>query len=171
MLQYNRNLSRVMEQETISKNWANSKSQMSRGNFLRKVFFALFFASIVFSGCGGSSGKPSVSCEKQTDQIIGVWKLISTDTGPRGGEGIKIITKGHFLWTHAINNTIVSSAGGTYTFDGETYTENIEFGTQGMSNFLGKKGVIKVRFEGNKLYYTGLLAESVPFNEVWERME
>ena len=158
-----------MEKRDHFKNGASSKNLMSRGNIIKKAFFALFFASILLNGCGGgNNGKNS---EKNIDQIIGVWKLISTDTGPRGGEGIKIITKGHFLWTHAINNTIVSSAGGTYTFDGETYTENIEFGTQGMSNFFGTKGVIKVRFEGNKIYYTGLLAENIPYNEVWERME
>jgi hypothetical protein len=117
---------------------------------LKKIFLGAIVACVAILFCVSSSFKSPTNSENNTDQIIGVWKLISTETGPRGGEGIKIITKSHFLWTHSINNTIVSSAGGTYTFDGETYTENIEFGMQGMSNFFGKKAVIKVLFEGKR---------------------
>jgi hypothetical protein len=105
----------------------------------------------------------------ETNQIIGVWKLVSDNYG--NVESIKIITKSRFIWTRTVNGLIVSSASGTYTFDGETYIENIEFGSQNMSNFLGKKGVIKIRFEGKKVYYSGTLAEYVPLNEIWERME
>ena len=105
--------------------------------------------------------------ENNENQIIGVWKM-STDMD---GEMIKIITKGHFVWTHTINNVIVRSAGGDCTFDGETYTENITFGTQGMSSFFGKKAIVKVRFEDKKIHTTGLLDEDIPLNEVWERIE
>ena len=168
MLQDNSSLSGVMEQETISKNGASSKSQMSRGNFFRKIFFALFFASIIIIGCGNSSGKSSVSSEKKTDQIIGVWKDV---TGTKPVESIKIITKERFIWTWTVDNKLVASASGTYTFDGETYIENIEFGTENMSSLFGKKSVFKIRFEGNKVYYSGTLAERTPLDEVWERME
>ena len=41
----------AMEADTISKNGRNSKSHMSRGNFLRIVCFVLFAGSIVFTGC------------------------------------------------------------------------------------------------------------------------
>ena len=45
MLQFS-NSNRVMDAETISKNGASSKSQMSRGNFLR-VGFALLVAGFI----------------------------------------------------------------------------------------------------------------------------
>jgi hypothetical protein len=65
----------------------------------------------------------------------------------------------------------VSSAGGTCTFDGETYTEKIEFGVQSMSNFFGKKAVVKVQFKEKNINTSGLLADVIPLNEVWERVE
>ena len=169
--------SRVMEPETISNNGASSKSQMIRGNskefkvMLKKIFFGVTVACIAILFCVSSSFKSPVNSENNTDQIIGVWKLVSTDIGEMRGERVKIITKGHFIWTHTFNKMLVASAGGTYTFDGETYTENIEFGTQDMSNFFDKKGVVKIRFEGKRMHYTGLLADVIPLNEVWERVE
>ena len=48
MLQNSSSLSRVMEQETISKNGASSKSQTSRNNFFLIACFTLLS---VFSGC------------------------------------------------------------------------------------------------------------------------
>jgi len=135
------------------------------------MYFGLTVAFIAILYCVSVSFKSGENQGSNADQIVGVWKLISTDRGEFSGERIKIITKGHFIWTHTINNVIVYSGGGSCTFDGETYTENIEFGTQDMKSFFGKKAVIKVRFEGKTLYYTGLLAESIPLNEVWERVE
>jgi hypothetical protein len=134
---------------------------------MKRVLWGVTIACVAILFCVSVSFKSHENQGTNADQIIGVWKR-SLDTN---GEMVKIITKSHFVWTHTINNVIVRSGGGTYTFDGVTYTENIEFGTQGMSSFFGKKAVIKVRFEGKKKYYDGLLAESVPLNEVWERAE
>jgi len=165
MLQNSSNLSRVMEQETISKNGASSKSQMSRGNKKRVLGIAIACIAILF--CASFTFKSPVNTENNIDQIIGVWKSVPGTSGER----VKIITKGHFIWTQTIDNRIVGSAGGSYTFDGETYTENIEFGTENMSNFFGKKAVVKIQFDGKKMNCNGLLAEVIPLNEVWERVE
>ena len=42
---------RAMESKTISKNGASPKSQMSRGNLLKILCFALFATVLIFSGC------------------------------------------------------------------------------------------------------------------------
>ena len=47
---------RVMEAETIQKNAACLKSQMSRGNFLKKMCFVLLTAVFIFSGCANNEG-------------------------------------------------------------------------------------------------------------------
>jgi len=103
----------------------------------------------------------------ETNQIIGVWKMATN----KSGEGVKIITKSRFIWTRTVNGLVVSSASGTYTFDGTTYIENIEFGTVDMSYYFGKKAVVKIQFDGEKMYCSGTLNENVPLNEVWERIE
>jgi len=160
------NQSGAMEAETILKHGRSSKSQMSRGNKKRGIGITIACVAILF--CVSFTFKFHESSVSNTDQIIGMWKMVSTDME---GEMLKTITKGHFVWTHTVNNVIVRSAGGTYTFDGETYIENIKYGTQSMSNFFGQKAVVKIRFEGKKIHYNGLLAGIVPLNEVWERVE
>ena len=155
-----------MEQETISKNGASSKSQMSRVN--KKWVLGIAIACVAILFCVSFTSKYHVTSENNTNQIIGVWKNVS---GEIPVESIKIITKERFIWTWTVDNKLVASVSGTYTFDGETYIENIEFGTENMSNLFGKKSVFKIRFEGNKVYYSGTLAERAPLDEVWERME
>jgi hypothetical protein len=135
---------------------------------MKKSFWGLTIVCIVILFCTSVSFKSHVNSKDGTQQIIGVWKEVS---GIRPVVNIKIITKDRFIWTWTSDNKIMASAGGTYTFDGETYIENIEYGTENMSGFFGKKAVVKVRFEGDKMYYSGTLAESVALNEIWERME
>ena len=54
MLQNSSSLSRVMEQETISKNGASSKSQMSRRNSLRKTYFVLLTIFLFIASCSNA---------------------------------------------------------------------------------------------------------------------
>ena len=170
MLQYNSNLSRVMEQETILKNGRNSKSQMSRGN--KKQVLGIAFACVVILFCVNFTFKSPVNSENNIDQIIGVWKIVSTGV-PENVKTQKIITKEHFILTMTIDNVIVSSFGGTCSFDGKTYIEKIEFGTQNRTDNIGQKGEYKIRFEGKKMYLSGQVSgpNRVPFSEIWERVE
>ena len=172
MLQYNSNLSRVMEQETILKNGRNSKSLMSRANYKMKntmkrgiLLIILFLSTIVSFSC--ASRKSHAITDVQENQMIGVWR----STSERNGERIKVITKNRFVWTFSVNNVVVSSASGTYTFDGENYIENIEYGTQDQKRWFGKKAVVKVRIKGKNMDYSGLLDGVLPLNETWERIE
>ena len=161
-----------MEQKTISKNEASSKNQMSRGN--KNRFFGIAVAIVAILFCFSFTFKSHVSSENNTNQIIGVWKIVSPGLNGEGDQKkIKIITEGHFIWTHTLNNQIALSLGGTYTFDGDTYTENIKYGTPNMSNYYfgdGGKAVYKVKFEDNKMYIFGG-TEKETFTEVWERIE
>ena len=158
-----------MDADTISKNGASSKSQTSRGNNkIKNKIFGVTVACIAILFIFCVSFKSHVTSENNTNQMNGVWKYVS---GAVPVESIKIITKERFIWTWIMDNKIVASASGTYTFDGETYIENVDFGTENMSNLFGKKSVFKIRFEGNKMYSSGTLAERAPLDEVWERIE
>ena len=114
---------------------------------------------------GGNTGN-------NPDQIIGVWKFVSSPSMMARIEIVKIITKGYFVCMHITNNGIVTSFGGPCTFDGETYIENIMFGTQNR-NDIGRTGTFKIKFEDKKMYLSGLVSgpDRVPFSEVWERVE
>ena len=165
----NHSKNRAMEAETISKNGASSKSQMSRGNnkrftvTMKKSFLGVVVACVVILFCSCGSSKSLVN----SNQLIGVWKNVT----PNAIEQIKIITKERWIWTYTHENKIVYSLGGSYSFDGETYTEIIEYGTPNMeSYYFGSKSVFKVKFEGNKMYAVGGNKKET-YDQVWERVE
>jgi len=164
-----RNLNGVMDADTISKNGTYSKSLMSR--VYKKGFLSITVACIVVLFCASVSFKSNEISSDNTNQLIGVWKHVSsTMMGADMMEIKKVFTKNCFIMLYIVNDEIVASKGGTYTFDGETCTENIEYATQNQRTTIGKKATVKVRFEEKKIYTTGAF-EGIALNEVWERVE
>ena len=145
------------------KHGASSKSHMSRCH--KNWFLGAIVACVLVLCCVSCSASRKSVSENNADQIIGVWKPVSFEA-----QTIKIITKERFVWVNIRDNRIIFSLGGSYTFDGETYTENIEYGTSNNSRYFGSKSVFQVKFEGNKKYITGGTAIGT-INEVWERVE
>ena len=139
---------------------------------VKKSFFlvsiVLFF---VITSCGSS--KSHVSSGKSGDQLIGVWQISFPALGGAGAqEKMKIFTKTRFIWYHTVNGDIVMSHGGTYSFDGETLTEHIKFGSPNERIAFGRKFITKIRFEGNMMYTTGGWEnDSRVLSEIWERVE
>ena len=78
MKQYS-NLSRVMEPETISKNGASSKSQTSRGNFLKKACFGLLTAGIIFFSVNAYTGDSAQSSGSNTQSERWEYKMLELD--------------------------------------------------------------------------------------------
>ena len=158
-----------MDAGTISKNVASQKSQMSKGIIKRLWGVTVVGIVILFCACGSSQSH--VKSKNNTDQIIGVWKHVSSQWSVASQmEIIKVITKRHFSITYIVDKDIVASKFGTYTFDGETFTELVEFASDNQIATIGKKATVKVRFEDKKIYTSGKF-ENIPLNEVWERVE
>jgi len=137
---------------------------------MKRCFLGAMVVFVTLLFCANVSCK---SLEKQgnnVDQIVGVWQYV-TESMSGNVKMKKIITKNHFLVVWTVDNEIVNSVGGTYSFDGKTYTENVEFGTPNVRNRLGSKTIVDVRFEGNRKHISGVLFGTTPFNEVWERIE
>jgi hypothetical protein len=129
------------------------------------VIMAAFIAVLCCAGVSGVSFKPHADFGNDASRIIGVWKNVSSGSENSNQRKIKIITKGHFIWTHTLDNAIVLSLGGTCAFDGKTYTENIEYGVSSMKSYFGKKAVYEVVFKDKKMYIIGGI-ENESFDEV-----
>ena len=132
-----------------------------------------YFRNNLYLKAVSVSFKTHADAANNSDQIIGVWQIVSPEfTGGGEQENIKIITKERFIWTHTPNGDIALSFGGYYSFDGEIYTENITFGTPNQRIAFGRKFISKVRFEGNKMYTSGGYEDDPRiFYETWERVE
>jgi hypothetical protein len=133
--------------------------------------------------CSSLSGAVTekASKKKNVADITGAWKMeayrhdISSNSftsWPDNRPEMKFITGKNFCWISYDSKTgkILSSAGGTYTLEGDTYTENIEYGL-GMDSYLGTKSKFKVRIEGDTMFITGSLSSGQRIEEIWHRVK
>lgn len=117
----------------------------------------------------------------KSGSLLGTWELASYKYGdqkesadfPKNGHRVKMITETHWTWCEFETNTkeIQVGAGGSYTLDGDTYTESIDFAMPGMMSYLGKKQVFTVRVEGDRLRQAGVLSDGLKIEEVWNRVK
>ncbi len=130
----------------------------------------------------------SLSCKTENKNAVeGTWELVSAKyTSPdttylypksEFDHVIKIIGKTHFLFISQDTSRIESYdfGGGTYTLEGDTYTENIVFFKY--PGFIGQSISYNNQIEGDNWVMTGPLnkKENEDFkwamHEVWKRIE
>ena len=144
------------------------------------------------------------SCTTEAkNQFEGTWELISAkSTSPdttvvttqADFKQIKVMTKSHFVWIGqepdrakflegGTDAELLEAArtfgagGGTYTFEGDTYTEHIEFFSN--PNWVGVAIPFKFQIEGDQWIHSGtipfktlgLREFDVELYEVWKRIE
>ena len=128
--------------------------------------------------------------------LEGVWQLVSGKSDGQAyatsARGMKIITKGHFMFVSGeargvkelktIADTLqafrtMGSGGGTYTVQGTTYTEKLEFFSD--PAYLGRSIAYTCRNEGDRFYQTGAVpilengrkVRDTKLEQVWRRVE
>lgn len=117
--------------------------------------------------------------KKQTVSVEGTWQLVSYKYGSSQSAFLdrseslvrtKVINKTHFIWADVdISGRIVQSAGGKYTFSGDTYTEFLEFGL-GMDQYLKSSPQFTIKVEGDMMFQTGFLTNGYRIEEIWKRI-
>ncbi len=144
------------------------------------------------------------SCSQQTQkepvnkdfQITGTWTLKqykdvdgeNPDAWSTYDEGIiyeKYITPSHFTWIqyNKTSNKLIGAGGGTYSFDGNQYVENIDFFFPPGSNELGQSIPFEFGYKDGQWYHKGyakviemdietgdmIQVDSTKIEEIWER--
>jgi hypothetical protein len=121
------------------------------------------------------------------DGLVGTWQLESYK-----GEGdslrseypdfvsyVKLITPTHFVWVHYLSegDQVLAEGGGTYTYNGDTYTETLKFVYPSGSGQVGTVLPFDCKIEGDTWYHTGYIimkdendqpADSARIDEVWK---
>ena len=119
--------------------------------------------------------------EKGRGKLEGTWECVSYKSGeetrfsefPKNEKHIKLITPTHFTWvTYDVDKKkALSTAGGTYSLEGDSYKEQIEFAGEGVEELAGKEQSFKIKVEGNKWSLSGVLSSGVKIEEVWKRVQ
>ncbi|MGI9541624.1 MAG: hypothetical protein ACR2MX_00110 [Cyclobacteriaceae bacterium] len=106
-----------------------------------------------------------VETSSEESNLVGTWELDSyKDHGdslrseyPDFVKYMKLITPTHFLWVHYISeqDQVLAEGGGTYKYDGDTYTETIEFIYPSGSNQIGTVLPFDCKVDENTWYHKG----------------
>jgi hypothetical protein len=111
-------------------------------------------------------------------KLVGTWKLISAKYGGRESDlpnrltTLKHMTPAHYTWvSFGQDGNVIRTAGGPYSFDGETMESTPEYGISAdFEAIRGKAQSYKVRIEGNRFHQSGTLSNGTTLEEVWERV-
>jgi hypothetical protein len=127
----------------------------------------------------GADDQPLKKAEKTklAKDLIGTWVLVGTpgEVGdpPKSGGRLKFITEKSWCITQADPDTgkVIFHHGGTYTLDGDTYSETIEYANENTAELIKKTFKFKTKVEGDTYTQTGL-GDDNPFKgEVWKRVK
>jgi hypothetical protein len=108
-----------------------------------------------------------------TDKLEGTWKMISRNHVKQPAEytRIALITPTHFVWTLCDDKgRIFDGAGGTWTLEGNTYTETIEMALPSMENYRGLQFVETIDIQGDQMTKTFKVGGN-DYVEVWEKVK
>lgn len=133
-------------------------------------------ALLLLVGC-----RPEASSGDQTCDLVGAWEPVSLQfTQPDGtvdvveiGDppGLKILseTRWAFVEEGSGDQGPTSGGGGTYTVDGSSYTEVVEY--HGATDFVGEAIEFECRTEDDRWYQSGTLPGGTYLEEVYRRLD
>ena len=140
----------------------------------------LLLGSILLVSTGVHAQSPIDSTETMSNPLIGTWEMISqkiisadttVDRTATLGRRIKILNDTHFAFGWMVNvdddDEEVYGGGGRYTYDGDHYTEHIEFHSS--TPLIGQSIAFEARIEDDLWYHRGRIGESM-LEEVWRRV-
>jgi len=129
------------------------------------VFAIAFPCVFLFAQTTGSPAKRS--------QLDGIWELVSGQPLPKEARDIKIISGGHFIFVayDMESGEPLYTGGGTYTLNGRSYSEHIDFASDKISaGLVGKDQPFTVRVGGDTFTHTGTLSNGEALSETWKRV-
>ena len=138
---------------------------------------ALGLGCLVLAGLGAGDDpqEPRAVDEAKVAErgpLEGTWEQTFQDAPPY--RQVKLINKSHFMWATYDRDTgvLLASAGGTYTFDGETYKEKVEFGSPGIpAELIGEEQTFTVDLDGKTWKHEGTMSNGLQVRETWRRVQ
>ena len=78
--------------------------------------------------------------QAKKSQLDGAWELVAGQQLPKGARDIKIISGGHFIFAayDTEKGELLYTGGGTFTLNGSSYTEHVDFGDRISAGIVAK---------------------------------
>ena len=163
----------------------------------KAIFFILSLSALVFVGCSAQKSIEMESFSEQADALEGSWELVSYIDHANGDSTWseypsniiyqKHITPTHFTWLsyNTDEDGMNGTGGGTYTYIGDIYVEDIHFFYPPGSSILGQTIPFTVEMKDGQWHHTGyaknlefdaetgemIVVDSTKIEEIWERVE
>ena len=147
---------------------------------MKNLVVVVLMLAFVLTSCSPQKPQTEETTEP-ANELAGVWemsysKYVYPDTtiitSGSANASIKILTSTHFAFGFQDTDSTILAGGGTYQYEGETYSEIIEYHT--VTELVGKTIDFNIRLEEDKWYHSGTLildGEEVTMEETWERVE
>jgi uncharacterized protein (TIGR03067 family) len=111
------------------------------------------------------------------NHLAGTWELVSAEYGgqpaPTDMKEVKMISARHFMFITYDKKTskAIRSGTGSYTLDGDSYTEHVDFMSgEDSDGAMGKDLTFKVKLDGDTLTQTGDIM-GTSLKEVYKRVD
>ena len=110
--------------------------------------------------------------QAKKSELDGTWDLVAGQLLPKGARDIKIISAGHFIFAayDTEKGELLYTGGGTYTLNGSSYTEHVDFGEKISPGIVGKDQQFTVKLDGDTFVQTGTLSNGKGLSETWKRI-
>jgi hypothetical protein len=141
---------------------------------VRLVALCVAVCASLFAVAGlEAQDKPKVEAdaEELRQKLLGAWTLsgVPEANNPQGNVRMKFWGLKHWLITESDQaGNPVFHHGGTYTLDGNNYSETIKFAAGNTKELLGRTFTFKIKVEGDTYTQTGV---GNPWNETWVRLK
>lgn len=148
---------------------------------MKKTFATIISVAFLAIAMLTISASTSEKAKKEKVSIQGTWQLVSYKYGSSASgftdvmdniRRLKVISEAHFIWVQfdTLSGRISSSAGGSYTLNGNAYSEYLEYGL-GMDQYIKQYHNYTVKVEGDLQFLSGPLAPGYKIEEIWRRVK
>ena len=134
---------------------------------------------VMIASCSAPKKEAPVETKTPAQELEGVWKMTygiftypDTVIEVTDSRAVKILVGGRFALGNQDTDSTLTAGGGTYEYDGQTYTENIEYFTD--PSIVGQSVKFDIKLEEGKWSHSGTIKGDdgdLKLEEVWERVE
>ncbi len=124
-----------------------------------------------FQSYGAEQADSKSAARQQKRRLVGTWECVS-EHPPAGIRIVKHFTPTHFTCVHYDRGTNVPKVtiGGTWTREGDVYTEKVDFASDGHKHLRGKSFAFTLEPARGEFKLKAAKGSGIVVNETWKKV-